>query len=119
MLDFFVYVNTPITSVTGVVKPSWLDSWRYSQLESYEKNFKEGGWSEDSFNEHQKVMLWALGNDVNSAFNVRLPGMLTYTNEVVGGEIQKYIQGKITMEEMKANAMPSKDGMMPPRHMAN
>ena len=64
-------------------------------------------------------MLWALGNDVNSAFNVRLPGMLTYTNEVVGDEIQKYIQGKITMEEMKANAMPSKDGMMPPRHMAN
>jgi len=102
MWDFFVYVNTPITSVDDVVIPSWLDAWRYSQLSSYERNFQQGGWSYDAWNEHQKVMLWALGNDVNSALTLRLPGVLTYTRDVILDKFQEYMSGSISMEELKA-----------------
>ena len=102
MWDFFVYVNTPITSVDDVVIPSWLDAWRYSQLSSYERNFKQGGWSYDAWNEHQKVMLWALGNDVNSALTLRLPGVLTYTRDDILDKLQEYMSGSISMEELKA-----------------
>ena len=102
MWDFFVYVNTPITSVDDVVMPSWLDSWRYSQLSNYERNFQQGGWSFDAWNEHQKVMLWALGNDVNSALTLRLPGVLTYTRDVILDKFQDYMAGLISMEDLKA-----------------
>ena len=102
MWDFFVYVNTPITSVDDVVLPSWLDSWRHSQLSDYERNFQQGGWSFDAWNEHQKIMLWALGNDVNSALTLRLPGVLTYSRDVVLDKFQDYMAGLISMEDLKA-----------------
>ncbi|MGK3739782.1 MAG: hypothetical protein ACI8RD_004615 [Bacillariaceae sp.] len=105
MWDFFVYMNTPITSINDVVMPSWLDAWRYSQLADYEGNFKNGGWSYDSWNEHQKMMHWALGNDVNSALTLRLPGVLTYTRDVVLGLFQEYMDGLISMEDMKASVV--------------
>ena len=101
MWDFFVYVNTPITSVDDVVMPSWLDSWRYSQLSSYERNFQQGGWSFDAWKEHQKVMLWALGNDVNSALTLRLPGVLTYTRDAILDKFQDYVAGLISMGDLK------------------
>lgn len=101
MWDFFVYVNTPITSIDDVVKPSWLDSWRYSQLENYERNFKPGGWSFDSWNELQKMMHWALSNEINSAVTLRLPGVLSYSRDVVLGLFQLYMEGKIHMEDVK------------------
>lgn len=103
MWDFFVYVNTPVTSVDDVVIPSWLDSWRYSQLSDYGRNFQRGGWSFDSWNEHQKVMLWALGNDVNSALTLRLPGVLTYSRDVVLDKFSEYMEGSISMKDMKSN----------------
>ena len=96
MWDFFVYVNSPITSIADVVMPSWLDSWRYSQLASYERNFEKGGWSFDSWNEHQKVMHWALGNDVNSALTLQLPGVLLYSRDVMLDNFQKYVEGEVS-----------------------
>ena len=101
MFDFFVYVNTPITSVDDVVLPSWLDSWRYSQLASYERNFQKGGWSWVSWNEHQRTQVWALGNEVNSATTLQLPGVLLYTRDVMLHNFQKYVAGQITMDAMK------------------
>ena len=84
--------------------PSWLDSWRYSQLASYERNFQGGGWSFDTWNEHQKVMHWALGNDVNSALTLRLPGVLAYTRDVMLPLFQEYVAGTINMKETKDSA---------------
>ena len=92
---------TAITSIDDVVMPSWLDSWRYSQLASYERNFKQGGWSYDTWNEHQKVMHWALGSEVNSALTLRLPGVLMYTRGVMLPKFQEYMAGKIKMDELK------------------
>jgi flagellar basal body-associated protein FliL len=65
----------------------------------------DGGWSYDSWNEHQKVMHWALGNDVNSALTLRLPGVLTYTRDVVLGLFQEYTDESISMEDMKASVV--------------
>jgi len=85
--------------------PSWLDSWRYSQLASYERNFEGGGWNYDTWNEHQKVMHWALGNDVNSALTLRLPGVLMYTRDVMLPIFQEYVGGAIDIDEAKRNAI--------------
>mmetsp|Transcript_5419 Transcript_5419/g.7092 ORF Transcript_5419/g.7092 Transcript_5419/m.7092 type:complete len:986 (+) Transcript_5419:173-3130(+) len=104
MYDFFLYVNTPITSIDDVVLPSWLDSWRYSQLSSY-TNFKRGGWSFDSWNEHQKVMNWALGSEVNSALTLQLPGVLLYSRDVMLPNFQKFVSNEIGMEAMKENVI--------------
>jgi len=103
MWDFFAYVNSPITSVGDVVIPSWLDSWRWSQLSSYEKNFGPGGWSLTAFSEHKRVMEWALGNEVNAALTLRLPGVLTYTRDVVLGKFLEYMSGSTDIEEVKAH----------------
>ena len=47
--DFFVYTNSPDTSVHDVANyASWLDSWRYSQLTPGD-NFRDAGWSEDAY----------------------------------------------------------------------
>jgi len=105
MFDYFVYVNTPITSIDDVVLPSWLDSWRHSQLRTYERNFQGGGWSFDSWNEHQRIMKWALGNEANSALTLQLPGVITYTGEVMLPNFQKYVAGDITMDAMKENVI--------------
>lgn len=103
MWDFFVYVNAPITSVGDVVMPSSLDEWRYSQLESYEPNYKKVGWSFDAWNEHQKVMLWAMGNDVNSALTLRVPGVLSYTRDVLLPKFMEYMDGTMTIEDLKTS----------------
>jgi hypothetical protein len=103
MWDFFVYVNSPITSVDDVILPSMLDSWRYSQLASYERNYEKGGWSYDAWNEHQKVVLWAMGNEVNSALTLRVPGVLTYTRDVVLPKFMEYMDGTMTIEDVKAS----------------
>ena len=103
MFKFFVYVNTPITSVDDVVRPSWLDAWRHSQLASYERNFQGGGWSYDTWNEHQKVMKWALGNEVNSALTLRLPGVLKYTRDALLNTFLGYMDGSVSIEDAKAS----------------
>ena len=51
---------------------SWLDSWRNSQLFPGD-NFLDGGWSEDSYEEHAAVMNWALSTESNGALNLRIP----------------------------------------------
>lgn len=49
MWNFFVYTNSPDTSVFDVANyASWLDSWRYSQL-SPGDNFLSAGWSENAY----------------------------------------------------------------------
>lgn len=101
MFEFFSYVNSPITSVNDIVIPSWLDDWRYSQLEDYEANYEKGGWNFDSWNEHQRVMKYALSNDANSALTLQLPGVLVYTRDVMLDQFQKYVAGETTMEEVK------------------
>jgi len=104
MWDFFVYVNSPITSVVDVTLPSWLDEWRNSQLaEANNVNYFKNGYSEDAWKEHREVMLWALGSKVNSALTLRLPGVLTYSLEVALPVFQEYTDGKITIEEAKRN----------------
>jgi len=71
--DFFVYTNSPATSQYDVANyASWLDSWRFSQLFPGD-NFLDGGWSEDSYEEHAAVMNWALSTDSNGALNLRIP----------------------------------------------
>ncbi|KAL7516874.1 hypothetical protein ACHAWX_002366, partial [Stephanocyclus meneghinianus] len=101
MFDFFAYVNSPMTSVDDIVLPSWLDDWRYSQLESYERNYKTGGWNFDAWNEHQRVMKHALGIDANSARTLQLPGVLLYTRDVMLGQFQKYVAGEKSIEITK------------------
>lgn len=100
MWDFFVYTNSPETSVFDVANyASWLDSWRFSQLQPGE-NFIQAGWSENAYNEHSAIMLWALSRDVNGAFNLRLPGLAKYTRDVVGGAMQKFIAGELTIQAL-------------------
>lgn len=101
MFEFFSYVNSPITSVDDIVMPSWLDDWRYSQLESYERNYERGGWNFDSWNEHQRVMKYALSNDANSALTLQLPGVLMYSKDVMLDQFQKYVAGEQDMETTK------------------
>ena len=103
MWDFFVFVNAPTTSVDDAIVPSSLDEWRYSQLASYEQTYEDGGWSFDAWNEHQKVMLWAMGNDVNSALTLRVPGVLSYTRDVLLPKFLEYMDGTITIEEVKTS----------------
>lgn len=98
--DFFVYTNSPKTSVYDVANyGSWLDSWRVSQLVPGD-NFREAGWSEDSYQEHAAVMQWALSKEVNGAFNLRLPSTARYTRDVVGSHMLEYISGEIQIEEL-------------------
>lgn len=63
--DFFVYTNSPDTSVRDVASyASWLDSWRYSQLSSGD-NFLAAGWSQNAYEEHAAVMQWAFSSESN------------------------------------------------------
>lgn len=58
--DFFVYTNSPKTSKYDVANyASWLDSWRFSQLFPGD-NFLNGGWSEESYEEHGKFTTLSL-----------------------------------------------------------
>lgn len=96
--DFFVYTNSPDTSVFDVANyASWLDSWRYSQLTPGE-NFLEAGWSQQSYQEHTSVMQWALSTDVNGAFNLRIPGLVKYTRDSVGEGMRDFINGSINLD---------------------
>jgi len=100
MWDFFVYTNSPDTSVHDVASyNSWLDSWRYSQLVPGD-NFLQAGWSQQAYQEHTNVMQWALSTDVNGALNLRIPGVAKYTRDVVGEQMRKYIQGEISLDSL-------------------
>ena len=98
MWDFFAYINSPTTS-------TWLDEWRNSQLadENYDRNYLNGGWSESAWKEHQQLMLWALGSEVNLAMTLRVPGVLEYTRDSALPVFNEYMDGKITIEEAKVN----------------
>lgn len=98
--DFFVYANSPDTSVYDVAHyKSWLDSWRYSQLLPGD-NFLSAAWSEDAYTEHQSIMQWALSQSANSAYNLRVPGLAKYTRDVVGNNTMNFIAGSITMDNL-------------------
>jgi len=100
MWGFFIYSNSPDTAVYDVANyGGWLDSWRYSQL-SPGDNFIEAGWSQDAYQEHANIMNWALSNEVNGAFNLRLPGAKQYTHDVVGTLMGQFISGEITEDEL-------------------
>lgn len=98
--DFFVFTNSPLTSVYDVANyRSWLDSWRVSQLTPGD-NFREAGWSEDSYQEHNAVMQWALSKAANGAFNLRLPAAVRYTSDIAGVLSRQYFDGLITIDEL-------------------
>jgi len=100
MWDFFVYTNSPDTSVYDVANyASWLDSWRHSQLSSRDQ-FLRAGWSERSYEEHTKVMHWALSKESNGALNLRIPGLAEYTRDVVGGAMMLFIEGEISSTQL-------------------
>uniref|UniRef100_A0A7S2MVN4 Uncharacterized protein n=1 Tax=Helicotheca tamesis TaxID=374047 RepID=A0A7S2MVN4_9STRA len=100
MWNFFVYTNSPDTSVTDVASyASWLDSWRSSQLIPGD-NFIDGGWSADAYFEHLQVMTWALSDESNGALNLRIPGLKKYTHDVLGNFMQQYIKGNISVDEL-------------------
>ena len=102
MWDFFVYSNSPDTAVYDVANyGGWLDSWRYSQL-SPGDNFIAAGWSPDSYQEHANIMNWALSNEANGAFNLRLPGAKQYTHEVLGTLMGQFINEEITEDDLVA-----------------
>ena len=50
-------------------------------------------------------MHWALGNDVNSALTLRLPGVLMYTRDVMLPLFSEYMEGTITIDEAKKKAV--------------
>ncbi len=103
MWDFFVYVNIPITSIYNVVQPSWLDEWCYSQMNNAGKqNYIDVGYSENAWKEHKKLMNWGLGNKVNSALTLCLPGILYYTRDVMLPKFTDYMDGQTSMEDMQA-----------------
>lgn len=98
--DYFVYANSPDTSVYDVASyRSWLDSWRYSQLIPG-ANFIEAGWSQSSYEEHTDVMQWALSKNSNGVFNLRLPGQEQYTYRVLGLLMERYINEEITVDDV-------------------
>lgn len=98
--DFFVYTNSPATSVFDVANyGSWLDSWRYSQLVPGD-NFLAGGWSQNAYQEHSSIMQWAFSKEINGAFNLRLPGTAEYTKDAVGGNTLKYFADELTLDEL-------------------
>lgn len=104
MWEFFSYVNSPYTSLDDVVQPSWLDEWRVSQMSVGDSEAKQryivAGYSETAWKEHATVMNWGLGNDVNSALTLRLPGVIGYSGDVITREFQACIAGKISIEDM-------------------
>jgi hypothetical protein len=101
--DFFVYANSPETSVHDVANyKSWLDSWRFSQLVPGD-NFIEAGWSKQAYEEHAAIQQWAASASVNAARNLRLPGVAKYTRDIVGGEMSKFISGEITSDDLVEN----------------
>jgi len=98
--DFFVYSNSPDTSVYDVANyRSWLDSWRFSQLAPGD-NFIQAGWSQTSYEEHAATMKWALSKEANGVFNLRLPGLATYTFHIFGVLMGKYIEDEISLTEL-------------------
>jgi len=100
--DFFVYTNSPATSVYDVANyASWLDDWRFSQLFPGD-NFLAGGWSQDSYEEHAAVMRWALSTESNGALNLRIPALAQYTRDTVGELMGKYISNDVTLEQMSS-----------------
>lgn len=98
MWDFFVYTNSPDTSIHDVASyASWLDSWRRSQLQS-QSTFVGAGWSKTAYQEHRSVMEWALAANSNGALNLRIPGLVRYTRDVVGEQMKKYIADDIGLD---------------------
>ena len=57
---------------------------------------EKGGWNFDSWNEHQRVMKYALSNEANSALTLQLPGVLQYTRDVMLPNFQKYVAGEFS-----------------------
>ena len=102
MWDFFVYVNTPITSMGDVVIPSWLDEWRYSQMSDANKQtYINAGYSAIAWKEHSNLMNYALNDQVHFAMTLRLPGILAYTRDIMLPKFTAYMNGLISMEDAK------------------
>jgi len=102
--DFFVYTNSPQTSVHDVASySSWLDSWRYSQLGS-DNSYSDAGWSSDAFKEeHKSIQEWGLSSSANEGFNLRLHEAEKYTHAALGTQFHLYLKGKLDIEMLKEN----------------
>jgi len=101
--DFFLYTNSPATSVFDVPNyASWIDPWRYSQM-SPGTNFLEAGWSQQAHEELKAIQEWATSAEVNGAFNIRLPGIQTYTADIMLDGWTKFIAGAITLDKFVAD----------------
>ena len=99
--DFFVYTNSPQTSMHDVASyKSWLDSWRFSQI-GPDNEYGNAGWSAIAFEEHKAIQKWAFSSDVNGAFNMRLPGAISYTHKALGTQFHLFRQGETTWDELK------------------
>jgi len=101
--DFFVYTNSPQTSVHDVASHgSWLDSWRYSQL-GPDNTYDDAGWSSNAFKEHKAIQEWGLSSSANGGFNLRLPGAEKYTHAALGTQFHLYLKGKLDIVTLKTN----------------
>ncbi|CAK0853335.1 unnamed protein product [Prorocentrum cordatum] len=100
--DFFVYINSPETSVIDVAtRASWIDSWRMSQLTAEGKNFVEDStWPRDAYDEHRSVMHKSLDGSANGALNLRIPGIKEYSYDVMGTALREYWAGTKSAEEL-------------------
>jgi len=100
--DFFVYINSPETSVIDVAtRASWIDSWRMSQLTAEGKNFVEDStWPRDAYDEHRSAMQKSLDGSANGALNLRIPGIKEYSCDVMGAALQEYWAGTKSVDEL-------------------
>jgi class 3 adenylate cyclase len=99
--DFFVYTNSPDTSIKDVPSySSYFDPWRHSQL-GPENQYAEAGWSQYAFEERRGTTTWALSSSVNGAFNLRLPGAVERYQMTAYESFRLYVEGNSTIEELK------------------
>jgi hypothetical protein len=85
-----------------VVKPSWLDEWRYSQMSDANKQtYINAGYSAIAWKEHSNLMNYALNDQVHFALTLRLPGILAYTRDIMLPKFTAYMNGLISMEDAK------------------
>ncbi|KAL3912259.1 MAG: hypothetical protein SGILL_006953 [Bacillariaceae sp.] len=100
--DYFVYTNSPETSLHDVATyQSWLDTWRFSQV-GPGNEYRDAGWSANAFEEHKSIQIWGLSSNVNGAYNMRLPGSISYTHKALGTQFKLFRQDETNMDELKS-----------------
>ena len=70
-------------------------------------NFRDAGWSANSYLENAAVMTWALFANVNGALNLRITALDQYTRDTVSEQMRKYIANDITVSELSLQVSKS------------